>query len=227
MTVHRAVLGFIAAGATLLAVTTTDAGAAKSADFKVGDCYGCHDTIEKLHAKNKHAKVGCEKCHTGLDKHLADEKSRPVTLTGWEVCGGCHKAQYESFLQTAYNRPARDEKSQLTNRSPNPYWDKLMMGHGLTKEHNLTRSHVWMVQDQFLVDRAFGGRFQPTKGWEYLFAKPGGKVFDYLTDTHPETNEQKVFVSQTAAAANPVCLQCKTQDHILDWPYMGEPYPNA
>jgi len=228
MTGKSAVLGFIAAAVTLVGLGAADSGAAKpGVGFKVDDCYGCHETIEKLHKNGKHAIVGCEKCHTGLDKHLTDEKTRPGTLTGWEVCGACHKAQFESFLQTAYNRPARDEKSQLTNRSPNPFWDKLMMGHGFTKEHNLTRSHVWMVQDQFLVDRAFGGRFQPTKGWEYLFAKPGGKVFDYLTDTHPETNEQKVFVSQTAAAANPVCLQCKTQDHILDWPYLGEPSPNA
>ena len=224
----RVVPGFIAAAATLFALCTPNAGAVKvGSGFTVDDCYGCHDTIQKLHEKGKHAKVGCEKCHTGLDKHLADEKVRPVTLTDLKVCGACHKPEYESFLQTAYNRPARDEKSQLTNRSPNPFWDKLMMGHGFTKEHNLTRSHVWMVEDQFLVDRAFGGRFQPTKGWEYLFAKPGGKVFDYLTDTHPETNEQKVFVSQTAAAANPVCLQCKTQDQILDWAYLGEPNPNA
>jgi len=228
MTGKRAVRGFITAAATLVALSATQTGTAKAGPgFRIADCYGCHDTVEKLHAKGKHAKVGCEKCHTGLDKHLADEKTRPVTLTDWKVCGACHKPQYESFLQASYRRPARDEKSQLTNRSPNPFWDKLMMGHGFTKEHNLTRSHFWMVKDQFLVDRAFGGRFQPTKGWEYLFAKTGGNVFDYLTDTHPETNEQKVFVSQTAAAANPVCLQCKTQDHILDWPYLGDPSPNA
>ena len=137
----RAVLFFAAAATALLALDTTDAGAAKTV-FKVADCYECHETIQKLHAGNKHAKVGCESCHDGIDKHLADEKTRPVTKMGWEVCGGCHKAQYESFLEMSYHRPARDEKSQLTNRSPNPFWDKLMMGHGFTKEHNLTRSHV-------------------------------------------------------------------------------------
>ena len=111
MTGKSAVLGFIAAAVTLVGLSAAESGAAQpGTGFKVEDCYGCHDTIEKLHAKNKHAKVGCEKCHTGLDKHLADEKTRPVTLTGWEVCGACHKAQYESFLQTSYLRPARDEK---------------------------------------------------------------------------------------------------------------------
>ena len=83
MTGKRAFPGFIAAAATLLVLGTSDAGAAKAGSgFKPADCYGCHDTIEKLHAGGKHAKVGCGKCHDGLDAHLADEKSRPVTLTG-------------------------------------------------------------------------------------------------------------------------------------------------
>ena len=113
MTGKHAVLGFIAAAAALLTFATADAEAAKATPgFKVADCYGCHDTIEKLHAGGKHAKVGCDKCHDGIDKHLADEKTRPVTITDWKVCGACHKAQYESFLQTSYRRPARDEKSQ-------------------------------------------------------------------------------------------------------------------
>ena len=123
----------------------------------------------------------------------------------------------------SYHRPARDEKSQLTGRSPNPFWDKLMMGHGFTKEHNTTRSHAWMVVDQFAVDRAFGGRFQPKNGWHYLTEKTGKTTWEYLVDTHPETNEQKAWMPQTAAAANPNCMQCKSQDQILDWPYLGDP----
>jgi len=70
------------------------------------------------------------------------------------------------------HRPARDEKSQLTNRAPNPFWDKLMMGHGFTKEHALTRSHPFMLLDQVLVDRAAGGRFQPKNGWMYVNEGP-------------------------------------------------------
>jgi hypothetical protein len=37
---------------------------------------------------------------------------------------------------TGMHRPARDEKSQLTNRSPHPFWDKLMVVHGFTKAEN-------------------------------------------------------------------------------------------
>jgi nitrite reductase (cytochrome c-552) len=194
---------------------------------KVDTCYGCHDPIKQLHTMGKHAKINCVNCHSGLDKHLSNPgpETRPVTDVSWEACGNCHKEQYNSFMQVAMHRPARDEKSQLTNRSPNPFWDKLMAGHGFTKEHNLTRSHIDMLTDQFVVDRAFGGRFQPKDGWQYVVKK--GKVWDILVDREPSTSDQKVFIPQSATAANPVCLQCKTQDHILKWSYMGEPVPGA
>lgn len=194
---------------------------------KVDACYGCHATIKSLHTSGKHAKVNCVNCHRGLEKHLAapGPDTRPVTDTSWEACGGCHKDQFNSFMKDAYHRPARDEKSQLTNRAPNPFWDKLMAGHGFTKEHNLTRSHNWMLIDHLIVDRAYGGRFQAKNGWQYIFEQ--GKVWDVLEDRHPDSKEQKTFIPQSAAAANPVCLQCKSQDQILKWAYMGDPVQGA
>jgi formate-dependent nitrite reductase cytochrome c552 subunit len=48
-----------------------------------------------------------------------------------------------------------------------------------------------------------------------------------VVDQYPDNSEQKPFKPGTAAAANPVCLSCKTQDHILDWAYMGDPVPSA
>lgn len=199
----------------------------KEKAVKVEACYGCHAQIKELHTMGKHAKVNCSNCHKGLEKHLSapGPDTRPVTDTSWQACGQCHKEQMESFMKEAYHRPARDEKSQLTNRAPNPFWDKLMMGHGFTKEHNLTRSHVWMLVDHLVVDRAYGGRFQPKDGWQYVLES--GKAWDILTDKYPNTNEHKPFIPQSAAAANPVCLQCKTQDHILDWAYMGDPVKGA
>ncbi len=199
----------------------------KPADVNL--CYGCHETIRSLHSAGKHVKVNCSNCHQGLAKHVQSPApdTRPVTDTSWEACGKCHKEQYESFMKTSYHRPARDEKSQLTGRSPNPFWDKLMMGHGFTREHALTRSHPWMLIDHLLVDRAYGGRFQPKDGWQYVNAKPGVKAWDLLTDRYPETKEHRAFIPQSAPAANPVCLNCKTQDHILKWAYMGDPVPGA
>ncbi len=196
---------------------------------EVKKCYECHETIAEFHAKGKHAGVNCASCHAALARHLADPSpdTRPFTDLSWEACGGCHQAEYRSFFRTAMHRPARDEKSQLTGRAPNPLWDKLMMGHGFTKEHATTRSHAWMLPDHLLVDRAYGGRFRPRNGWQYLVANPKEKLWNLLEDTHSESSEQKAFIPQSAAAANPVCLQCKTQDRILDWAYLGDPQATA
>jgi nitrite reductase (cytochrome c-552) len=230
MTMTTSTLG--ALGALLLATPAMGAppGAARPPAEKrvqVDDCYACHDQVKELHTMGRHAQVNCSSCHAGLASHLASPgaETRPATDTSWEACGKCHAEQFRSFLQTAMHRPARDEKSQLTSRSPNPFWDKLMAGHGFTKEHALTRSHVHMMVDHLVVDRAYGGRFQPKNGWQYVLEK--GRVWDILADTHPETKEHKPFLTQSAAAANPTCMQCKTQDHILKWPFLGDPKAKA
>jgi len=101
-----------------------------------------------------------------------------------------------------------------------------MMPHGFTREHNLPRSHSFALLDQLVVDRAFGGRFQPKSGWQYLTLQGPMKVWEQLEDKFPG-EDHKAFKPGTAAAANPVCLSCKTQDHILDWAYMGDPVPTA
>jgi len=200
----------------------------KQAAVKVETCYGCHEPIMKLHTMGKHSRNNCVNCHSGDFKKHAENPgpdNRPVTDTSWEACGQCHKEQFESFRKVAMHRPARDEKSQLTNRSPNPFWDKLMAGHGFTKEHGLTRSHVNMLTDHYVVDRAYGGRFQGKNGWNYILEK--GRAWDILMDTQPTATVHKSFITQGAAAANPVCLQCKSQDQILKWAYMGDPVPGA
>lgn len=228
-----AIVGGAALALTLPVISTAakakPAAKAKKTEnpVKVEECYDCHDPIKSLHKMGKHAKVNCVNCHSGLEKHLKNPgaETRPVTDTSWEACGQCHKEQYDSFMKVSYHRPARDEKSQLTNRAPNPFWDKLMMGHGFTKEHNLTRSHNLMLIDHLVVDRAYGGRFQGKNGWEYIFEK--GKAWDVLKDDYPDVKEHKVFIPQGAAAANPVCLQCKTQDNILKWGYMGDEMPGT
>ncbi len=195
--------------------------------INMDSCYNCHGVIKDLHKSGKHIEINCSYCHKGIDQHLSAPipANRPTTDTSWETCGQCHKEQYNSFLKGSYHRPARDEKSLLTNRAPNPFWDKLMMGHSFTIEHGLTRPHLWALIDHLAVDRAYGGRFQGKNGWQYIFEK--GKSWDVLTDKYPETNEHKPFIPQSSAAANPVCLQCKSQDHILDWAYMGEPVKGA
>ena len=211
------------------AIAQAPAKAAKPSakQVQVGGCFGCHTAIKEFHDGNKHSGVHCANCHDGIDKHLSDASARPTTKTDPKVCGGCHRNQYESFTTVNLHRPARWEKSQAAGPSPNPAWDKLMMPHGFTKEHSLPRSHTFMLLDQLIVDRAFGGRFQSKNGWQYLTQTGSFKIWDVLEDKYPNEKEHKAFKPGYAAAANPVCMSCKTQDHILDWAYLGDPVPGA
>jgi formate-dependent nitrite reductase cytochrome c552 subunit len=52
------------------------------------------------------------------------------------------------------------------------------------------------------------------------------KIWDVLVDEFPG-EPHKAFKPGTAAAANPVCMSCKSSDHILDWAYLGDPNPAA
>ena len=199
----------------------------KKASFDATPCYGCHAPI-KAFTPTASTRLSCNSCHDGLDKHLGDANARRATKVEPAACGACHEKQFETMYTMNWNKLARNEKSNATGPSPNPAWEKLMTPHGFTKEHNVPRSHAFMLLDQFVVDRAFGGRFVPKDGWQYL-TRPGGsfKVRDALTDLYPDNADHKPFKPGTAAAANPVCLNCKTQDHILDWAYMGDPVPTA
>jgi len=203
------------------------APAAKPVD--VQKCYSCHDNIEEFHAKGKHSKVNCASCHSGMDEHLAskDKKAvKPVTNMDHRACAVCHEDQYKSFVAMNYGSPARLEKATFKSRSP--LFDKLMEGYGFTKEHGEPRSHPFMLVDQWVVDRGFGGRFQ-FKDWTYN-TKPeaaANNAWDVITDREPETSDQKKFIRQSVTAVNPVCMNCKTQDHILNWAYMGDKNPAA
>jgi formate-dependent nitrite reductase cytochrome c552 subunit len=202
------------------------APAATAKPVDIATCFGCHEDIKQFHSRGKHGKVNCAACHEALDKHLASPDAKPATRTDHAVCGACHKNQYESFVAVNLESKARVEKATFKSRSP--LFDKLMTPHGFTKEHAEPRSHVFMLVDHLAVDRAYGGRFQ-FKDWTRILDGKGAErnAWDVLTDKEPGTGDQKVFLPQTAIAANPVCLSCKTQDHILKWKYMGDPDPQA
>lgn len=202
--------------------------AAKPVKFDAGPCFQCHAPVKEFHDSGKHKGIACSSCHTGIDAHLGNPSTRPTTSTDPATCGSCHKNQFESAFNMNWHRPARFEKKQTAGPAPNPTFDQLMTPHGFTREHNLPRSHGFMVLDQFVVDRAFGGRFSPKDSWRYL-SQPASnfKVWDVIKDNYPDNTDHKPFKPGTAAAANPVCVSCKSMDHILDWAYMGDPVPGA
>jgi len=176
-------------------------------------CYECHEVIKSLRAGSRHASLPCARCHGKLADHLKDPEKVPSTNLELTVCGQCHPSQYETYVSANLKSRAKVEKATTTSRSPT--FDKLMMPHGFTKEHDEPRSHVFMVTDHLLVDRAYGGRFQ-LKSWKDITNT--GKAWQVLVDTEKE-------LPQTAKAANSVCLTCKTTDTILKWPYMGDAHP--
>jgi formate-dependent nitrite reductase cytochrome c552 subunit len=213
--------------APALAQVKPPAAKVRSAAFDATPCFGCHSPIKSLHDMGKHSKIGCDACHDGISAHLADSSKRPVTHTDLATCGGCHENQYKSYAQMDWRRTARFEKKQAIGPAPDPAYDLLMTPHGFTKEHNMPRGHTFALLDQFVVDRAFGGRFGTKEGWRYLAGSGDFKVGDVVVDNYPDNTDQKPFKPGTAAAANPVCLSCKTQDHILEWAYMGDTAPGV
>jgi formate-dependent nitrite reductase cytochrome c552 subunit len=208
-------IGIVVALALLALPTGVLAKAAGGVDKK--DCFGCHAEVEKLHLGSKHAKLACETCHSGMEAHLKDSATKPVTSLELATCGSCHKDQYDSFYRVNFDAQARKEKGGPTGRSP--MQDKLLAPHGFTKEHNEPRSHAFMVVDQFVVDRFASGRYQYKDMWS--MSRPG-KAWDVLVDTG-KTYPKEV----SASAGNPVCLQCKTSDLALKWKHMGDKDPKA
>ena len=195
----------------------------KALPYDAKPCYECHEAIKTFHSDNAHKTVGCDACHGGLDTHKAKGKGRPTTIMDPGNCGSCHENQFRTLYTMNPEKTAQKEKSVATFTA----MDKILAPHGFTREHNEPRSHAFALYDQVIVDRAFGGRFQNKDGKAGL-ARMGGnfKVWDVLVDEYPG-EPHKVFKPGSAAAANPVCMSCKSSDHILDWAYLGDPHPEA
>lgn len=233
---HKSLLGAIVTFAVVGGVSLLGASSAQAApEFEPVDidtCYNCHDNtgpgsdIKAFHVRGSHAGINCGYCHTETDSHVRNFNTKPVTSVDQRSCGQCHAEQFDSMLQTNWDRPAKEEKATPTGRSPR--YDSLMKPHGFTREHAEPRSHVFMLIDHLVVDRGYGGRFQ-FKSWELIGdAKSAQRgAWEVLYDKEPETNDHKAFKEQTANAANPVCMFCKSQDNILSWAYMGDPHPKA
>lgn len=197
--------------------------ATAKAAYDATDCYECHEDVKGFHAGNQHKTVGCNACHGGLDAHKPKGKGRPSTSTDPATCGECHQNQYRTMYNMNMDKTAHKEKAVATFGA----FDKLLMPHGFTREHNEPRSHAFALYDQVVVDRAFGGRFSNKDGKTGLTRMGGNfKIWDVLVDEFPG-EPHKAFKPGTAAAANPVCMSCKSADHILDWAYMGDPEPGA
>lgn len=191
-------------------------------------CYNCHALIKEFHSTGAHKNVNCVNCHSGLHEHLKNVTKRPKTITDLETCGKCHKEQYESFMGHNYRKHLYYDKGDPKSRSP--FWETLIRPYAFEIYHAEPRSHKYMLVDHLAADRAYGGRFQYRRGYQDVIQKGPVKAWEILFDAYPEEDPKgprKVFHPRTAAAAVAMCLLCKTQDHILEWPYMGDPTPKS
>jgi nitrite reductase (cytochrome c-552) len=222
----KTLLGLAAALGLLLGAAGAHAQAktkVKGPAFNPSDCYECHEAVKGFHETGQHKSVGCDSCHGGLDTHRPKGKGQPTTKTDSGTCGSCHDNQYRTLYNMNTEKTANKEKAVATFGA----FDKLLAPHGFTREHNEPRSHAFALYDQVVVDRAFGGRFVNKEGKAGLTRMGGDfKIWDVLVDQYPG-EPHKAFKPGTAAAANPVCMSCKSADHILDWAYLGDPKPEA
>ncbi|MDP2846135.1 MAG: hypothetical protein Q8N79_08725, partial [Candidatus Methanoperedens sp.] len=120
-------------------------------------CSTCHKPMADTLDANKHKALDCAECHEPEQHPGKPAEIKPVTKLDPSVCGKCHTDQYNSLMTVNYKSKAKIEKGIPTGRSPE--MDKLLMGHGFTKEHAEPRSHAFMLIDHLVVDRAYGGRF--------------------------------------------------------------------
>ncbi len=107
--------------------------AAKPVKFDASGCFGCHAPIQAFHDSGKHKGLACSACHSGIENHLGNPASRPVTSTDPATCGACHKNQFDTAYQMDWQRTGRFEKKQATGPSPDPAFDLLMTPHGFTQ----------------------------------------------------------------------------------------------
>ena len=225
---HKSLLGAAVAFAVVGGLSLFGATGAQAATqpVEVNTCYQCHGDIKGFHQRGKHAAINCAHCHTDTAAHLRSPMNKPVTSVDQRTCGQCHAEQFNSMLKVNWDKHPKEEKATPTGRTA--MYDKLMKPHGFTREHAEPRSHVFMLIDHLLVDRAYGGRFK-LKSWELIGDGAAAQrgAWEVLYDIHPEHNEHRPFMKASAAAANPVCMFCKSQDNILNWAYMGDPHPKA
>jgi len=124
-------------------------------------CRDCHRQIATSHAQNAHSGLACSHCHPGALEHQdADDPAKvlPVVDFRAEVCGSCHKFQYETYFMSEpgtaglYGGTPADPREHPKTKDF-PLYNKIIAGHGFTKEYNEDRSHKFILRDHIDIKR--------------------------------------------------------------------------
>ncbi|MFA0757089.1 MAG: hypothetical protein YPKNTGVA_002621, partial [Candidatus Fervidibacter sp.] len=125
------------------------------------DCRDCHRTIVDNYAQSAHAGLACSQCHAGSLTHQdADDPAKvlPVVDFRIESCASCHRFQAETYLMDEPGTaglyggtPANPHEHPKTKDFP--LYNKIIAGHGFTKDYNEERGHRYILRDHMDTKR--------------------------------------------------------------------------
>lgn len=124
-------------------------------------CADCHSEVHEPFKQNAHAGLSCSQCHPNALQHQqADDPTQvlPVVDFRSETCGSCHKFQYETYMTSEPGTagdfggtPANPHEAPKTKDFP--LYNKIVAGHGFTREYNEDRAHRYILRDHIDVKR--------------------------------------------------------------------------
>lgn len=124
-------------------------------------CKLCHRKIADAVAAHSHAGLACSRCHRGALGHQdADDPTKvlPVVDFRAEVCGSCHRFQYETYMMSEpsisgiYGGTPADPTQHPKTRDF-PLYNKIIAGHAFTKQYDEDRSHRFILRDHIDTKR--------------------------------------------------------------------------
>lgn len=125
------------------------------------ECRDCHRTIHNEFSSGVHSGLTCSQCHPKAVEHQnADDPAKvlPIVDFSAELCGSCHRFQYETYFLSEpgvaglYGGTPSDPKDHPKTKDF-PLYNKIIAGHGFTKEYNEDRSHKFMLRDHIEIKR--------------------------------------------------------------------------
>lgn len=126
------------------------------------ECVKCHSGFVKKLSHSAHKEIGCPACHDNAAEHLKNRKILPKVNFSAELCGNCHQNQYKTYFYDDQNKnklgryggsPKDPKEPRWAKTAQFPLYNKLIAGHGFTKEYNEDRAHKFMLEDHYKVTR--------------------------------------------------------------------------
>ncbi|MDW8105739.1 MAG: ammonia-forming cytochrome c nitrite reductase subunit c552 [Armatimonadota bacterium] len=132
-----------------------------ASDAQQEQCADCHAEVADPYKQHAHAGLRCSQCHPNALAHQNAEDPTellPVVDFRAETCGSCHKFQYETYMTSEpgtageFGGTPADPKEHPKTKDF-PLYNKIVAGHGFTKEYNEDRAHRYILRDHIDIAR--------------------------------------------------------------------------